>query len=137
MSRCLDAEQFQRLLDEQLSAVERKAVDAHVDACSDCQEELARLLDASEDEPVGLDWQRLHRAGAATIPRSVDNLLRRLKDNLPPSTLTGSGATDAAAPRTIVFPDPPTALGAARPARALSHRGRTGAGSLRSRLPGL
>src|SRR5437879_9770197 len=111
MSRCLDAEQFQRLLAEQLSAGERKTLDAHVDLCSDCQEELARLLDANEDGPAGLDWQRLRVAGRVTIPRSVDNLLRRLKDNQPTSTATDSGATDEAAARTIVFPGPPTVLG--------------------------
>jgi len=111
MSRCIGLEAFQRLLADQLSQAERRALDAHVDACLDCQEKLARLLDESETEMSDLDWRQLRPTSPEKTPRAVTDLVRRLKDQLRPFTETTAGAMNETAPRDIIFPDPPTSLG--------------------------
>src|SRR5689334_7284426 len=101
MNRCVSLEALQRLLADQLSPAERRSLDAHVDGCRDCQERLARLLEESEGEPPDLDWQRLRRTNREVTPRAVEDLVRRLKDQLPPSTVTDDAAPNTAAPRDI------------------------------------
>jgi WD40 repeat protein len=111
MTPCLTPEQFQRLLTEQLDAAQRGTIDAHVDACPDCQEKLAHLLDEGEGGYPGVDWQRLRQAAPESAGPSVADLLRRLKDKLPPSTVTALGPRKEAAPCDIQFPESPTARG--------------------------
>jgi serine/threonine protein kinase len=111
MNPCLSPDQFQRLLAEQLDAVQRQNIDAHIDACPACQEMLARLLDEGDAEYPGLNPQRLRQAAAESAGRSVADLLRRLKDNKPPSMDPASGPRHSAAPCDISFPELPTPLG--------------------------
>jgi hypothetical protein len=110
MSHCLTPEQFQRLLAEQLDTAERRAIDAHVDACPACQEKLARLLDEGEGDDPGLHWERLRPASAETAGPSVADLLRRLKEQVSPVAVPG-GPPHEAAPPDIPFPEPPTEWG--------------------------
>jgi WD40 repeat protein len=110
MSHCLTAEQFQRLIAEELDAEQRQKLDAHVDVCPACQEKLARLLDESDGEYPGLDWQRIRPAGPENAGQSVADLLRRLKENVSPA-LIAAGPQQQALPQDIRFPEPPTEQG--------------------------
>ena len=110
MNHCPTPEQFHHLVAEDLDAEPRKLLDAHINACPACQEKLARLLDESDSEYPGLDWQRLRPAGAENAGQSVANLFRRLKEQLSPATVAAEPQPEAA-PRDIPFPEPPTALG--------------------------
>jgi hypothetical protein len=110
MNYCLTPEQFQRLVTEQLDAEQRQLLDAHVDACPACQEQLARLLDEGEGEYPDLDWQRLRPARLENMGPSVADLLRRLKEQLAPSTHDAE-LQHTAAPCDIRFPQPPTEQG--------------------------
>ena len=83
MSRCVTLDQFRRLLGGQLTAAEREALEAHVDACTPCQETLTRLLDDSHDDPAGVDWRRRVSRTAPTAESGAD-FLRRLEDGFAP-----------------------------------------------------
>jgi hypothetical protein len=102
MSRCIPPEHFRRLLAEQLSAAERRALDSHVDACPGCQETLARLLE-TDDDRTELDGRFLCRAGPAAAPAPPEDFLHRLKSRPP--------AANGPAPADILFPDPPAVAG--------------------------
>ncbi len=55
MSACLTPEQFQQLLDDQLTAADRSWVEEHVEQCPECQhvlEHLTALLDPHRDTPA-------------------------------------------------------------------------------------
>jgi WD40 repeat protein/predicted Ser/Thr protein kinase len=109
MSRCIVPEQFQRLLAEQLSQAECKALDAHVDACPRCQETLARLLEA-EDDTAELDRRLLRQAGPESACEPAD-FLRRVKETPPPPTPAGPCSLNRETAFDILFPDPPTVAG--------------------------
>jgi serine/threonine-protein kinase len=82
MSPCITPEQVRLLVAEQLSAAELQTLESHVEACDECQQTLARLLDDSHDV-VRVDWRLLRRDGPAPSPESPSALLRRLKENRP------------------------------------------------------
>ena len=109
MNRCIPREQFQRLLAEQLSPAERRALDAHVDTCGPCQEALLRLLDEPAQEAPEFDWQRLRGEPAATAEFS-DHFRRRLQGRQP-DTIAAAASPDACSAADILFPGPPTRLG--------------------------
>jgi hypothetical protein len=100
MNYCLTPEQFQCLIAEQLDAAQRHLLDAHINACPACQEQLARLLDENDGDYPGLEWQRLALERPERPGQSVADLLRRLKEQLAPVTITaglsGSSTTGTA-----------------------------------------
>jgi WD40 repeat protein len=103
MNPCISPEQFQRLLAELLSEAERRALDAHVDACPHCQETLARLLEA-EDDRTELNGRPRRRISPASLSEPPEDFLRRVKSRPP--------APNGRTPLDILFPDPPTVAGA-------------------------
>jgi WD40 repeat protein/serine/threonine protein kinase len=111
MKHCLDPEQFQGLITEEVTATERAALEAHIDVCPICQEKLARLLDQGEETTASIDLERPRQPGSEVTPGSMQDFFRGLKERPPPSTLTNSPAKGDPAPEEIIFPDPPTALG--------------------------
>jgi WD40 repeat protein len=109
MNRCISPELFQRLLSEELSLAERRALDAHVDVCGPCQEAFVRLLDGpTQPDPEGY-WRLLNGRGLGSTAEFPDRLLRRLKEGLAGAS-TSDFSPDRSAPN-ILFPGPPTPLG--------------------------
>jgi hypothetical protein len=113
MNRRIPQEQFRRLLAEQLSPAERRALDAHVDGCGPCQEALACLLDevATVQDTPAVDWQLLRGGGPAATAEFPDHFRRRLQGGLPGATATAAASPDACPAAGILFPGPPTHLG--------------------------
>jgi hypothetical protein len=77
MSPCISPEQFQRLLAEQLNDHERASLEAHVEACPECEQKLAGLLEAGAGS---VDWRRLRWTRSEISPRSEESLVQRLRE---------------------------------------------------------
>src|SRR5262249_10053601 len=83
MSPCITPDQFQRLLADQLSDRERARLEAHVEACPQCEQKLACLLEAGAGS---VDWRRLRWTGSES-PGSQASLGQRLRE-CPPHQAT-------------------------------------------------
>jgi WD40 repeat protein len=111
MSRCIPLHQFERLLAEQLSPAERRVLDAHVDACSQCQQVLARLLDEPAGQWPEVDWRLLRGPPMTSTVELPNNFLGHLKEDLPPRSSRLSGLWDNGSESDLLFPEAPTDLG--------------------------
>ncbi len=89
MSHCPSPGELQRLLAEQLSGPEHETVEAHVETCDTCQEQLELLV----GNPVATVSQR--QSGRLTEPahEPADEFLRRLRQSSPPHLASGQGRT--------------------------------------------
>src|SRR5262245_45169054 len=81
MSPCITPEQFQRLLAEEMDDSERATVEAHVEACPQCEQQLACLLDAEGYDTGRVDWRRLRWTGSEITPGSEESLVQRLRES--------------------------------------------------------
>jgi WD40 repeat protein len=101
---CPSRDQLRQLLVDQLSAVERTALEAHVEGCAACQESLARLSDETGTGASPLP-------PPLSVPESEAGFVRRLGELPPHGADTGSTAGEGEGPAPITFPDPPTDKG--------------------------
>src|SRR5262245_48338914 len=81
MSAHATSEQLRRVAAGELSPAEQEAVEAHVNGCSFCQEELARLLDEEAQESVEQLLPQLGPLAPATAV--TGDFLGRLQDHPP------------------------------------------------------
>src|SRR5438874_13751978 len=111
MSGHITQEQFQRLLAGHVTADEQQAIEAHVEACHECEDELTRLTDELQMNAgsAGAPWQ--HAFPMMPDEDPAQGFLRRIKAKLPvlrSPMLDSRPDTDEA---DIEFPGPPTARG--------------------------
>src|SRR5262245_40883601 len=66
VARCPDAEELQRLIEERLGPVRAAEIEAHVESCLTCQEQLERLTACGA-------WDKLERA--AQRPTELDGAI--------------------------------------------------------------
>src|SRR5262249_4487044 len=111
VSPCVSPEQFRRLLAEQLSAAERQALEAHVEACPECQQRLARLLDEADGGPADVDWQLLLHCRPQPTPQTGETFLERLRKTPQPGTQAFPEARARGEPGPLHFPAPPPPRG--------------------------
>jgi serine/threonine protein kinase len=103
MSRCIPAEQLQRLLSDDLGDAERQTVESHVDGCPQCQATLLGLVEDSTE----VERRVLHARPPLPSPDAGEDFLRHLGET-PPAALrapAGGKVVD------IHFPHAPTARG--------------------------
>ncbi|WP_422931394.1 protein kinase domain-containing protein [Singulisphaera sp. PoT] len=100
MGNCPDESELTRLLDGELAATRRAAVEAHVDECPDCQRELDRLTREEAESTSSLG--RMIRLGPAIEAQETwDHVVERIAglDSFPPGPREGCAAAEEAWPR--------------------------------------
>src|SRR5438552_2756407 len=84
MSPCITPEEFRRLLAEKMSDREQASLEAHVEVCSQCEQQLACLLEATAGS---VDWRRLRWTAPEISPGSEESLIERLRKPPPPQAV--------------------------------------------------
>ena len=107
MSHCQSLKKLQLLLVDQLSAARRKAVEAHVETCTDCQERLARLSEAGEEGQ--LPW--FPASPPTPLLASELDFVQHLKENPPDPGKAAARPAEERAQEPIRFPGRPTKKG--------------------------
>src|SRR5690349_5856819 len=95
---CPPVGDLERLLAEDLAGPERDGVEAHVEACSSCQERLARLSGPAFGPAAA------GSGGTGSDPEPGEHFLRRLRELSPPTADTDSHRP-LPAPDAARFPD--------------------------------
>src|SRR5262249_6650246 len=107
MNPCINPEQFQRFVAEQLSEAERGTMETHLSECIPCQQALQRL---SQADPI-LDALILFAGRMAAPAEPLEPFLRALQDNPPPDVQGSTEPGDNGGATEFHFLDPPTDLG--------------------------
>jgi hypothetical protein len=113
MNRCPDVDQLRRLLADQLSGLEAKTIEAHLEGCSGCRQALERLT-ADSRQVTG---------GPADL---LDDFLRRLQEQ-PPG---GAGPAPDPDPAALPAREAPAAVAALPAVAGYEIRGELGRGGM-------
>jgi serine/threonine protein kinase len=109
-TRCPSSGELERLLAEELRGPERGAVETHVEECSTCQEQLARLSTTTVRQVA-----RASNGPNESDPEPDEAFLHRLREMSPPPTLfawgdsSADGASEANEPPAAARPAPDAA----------------------------
>ena len=127
MSHCPSSEELRQLLADELSAARREAVEAHVETCSACQETLARLSDACEEQQT----PRSPAPSSTPLPASEADFIQHLKEHPPDPTEETSRPADESRQGPIQLPGRPDEKGPSGQLDGFAIGKELGAGSFR------